>query len=60
MDDSDLQGVSHVVVDEVHERTIDGDFLLILLRRLCKRRSDLRVVLMSATAGEGEFLNPNF
>jgi HrpA-like RNA helicase len=57
MDDSDLEGVSHVVVDEVHERTIDGDFLLILLRRLCKRRSDLRVVLMSATAGENESLN---
>ena len=27
-----LAGVSHVVVDEVHERSLDSDFLLVLLR----------------------------
>ena len=44
-----LVGVSHVVVDEAHERTSDGDFLLMVLRRLLRKRADLRVVLMSAT-----------
>jgi ATP-dependent RNA helicase DHX29 len=49
--DPDLSGVSHVVVDEVHERALDSDFLLILLRRLVLRRAGtLKVILMSATA----------
>ena len=44
-----LEGVSHVVVDEVHERSVDIDFLLIILRQLVRKRKDLRVILMSAT-----------
>lgn len=44
-----LEDVSHVVVDEVHERSLDTDFLLILLKRILAERKDLRVVLMSAT-----------
>ncbi|RNF03748.1 putative RNA helicase [Trypanosoma rangeli] len=44
-----LGSVSHIVVDEIHERGVDTDFLLILLRDLIQRRSDLKVVLMSAT-----------
>lgn len=47
--DKFLGKVSHVVVDEIHERGVDTDFLLILLRDLVSRRSDLKVVLMSAT-----------
>lgn len=45
-----LEDITHIVVDEVHERTLDSDFLLFLLRRVLRQRSDLRVVLMSATA----------
>ena len=48
-EDPTLEGVSHVIVDEAHERSADGDFLLMVLRRLLPRRPDLRVVLMSAT-----------
>ncbi|CAM9576957.1 unnamed protein product [Lampetra planeri] len=44
-----LQGVTHVLVDEVHERTEESDFLLMVLKDLIAQRSDLRVVLMSAT-----------
>ncbi|KAH9586345.1 Helicase-associated domain [Trypanosoma melophagium] len=44
-----LGSVSHIVVDEIHERGVDTDFLLILIRDLIKRRKDLKVVLMSAT-----------
>ena len=39
-------GVSHIVVDEVHERSIDSDFLLIILRELLTRRPELKLVLM--------------
>ena len=48
--DPDLRGISHVILDEVHEREVLSDFLLILLRDLVRsRRPDLKIVLMSAT-----------
>jgi ATP-dependent RNA helicase DHX29 len=44
-----FKDVTHVVLDEVHERTIDSDFLLIVLRRLMTERPELKLILMSAT-----------
>ncbi|XP_047225202.1 ATP-dependent RNA helicase DHX30 [Girardinichthys multiradiatus] len=44
-----LKGISHVVVDEVHERDVNTDLLLALLRTSLEKNPDLRVVLMSAT-----------
>ncbi|KAL7875598.1 hypothetical protein AOLI_G00105610 [Acnodon oligacanthus] len=44
-----LQGVSHVLVDEVHERDVNTDLLLALLRCALRENPELRVVLMSAT-----------
>lgn len=44
-----LADVSHVVIDEVHERSLDTDFLMVLLRDVLKIRKDLRLILMSAT-----------
>jgi HrpA-like RNA helicase len=44
-----LERVTHIFVDEVHERSVESDFLLILLKDLLTRRKDLKVVLMSAT-----------
>ncbi|KAH8100605.1 P-loop containing nucleoside triphosphate hydrolase protein [Cristinia sonorae] len=41
--------ITHIIIDEVHERTIESDFLLIVLQSLLIQRPDLRVVLMSAT-----------
>lgn len=46
---SSLADITHVVVDEVHERSLDTDFLLALLRDVLKYHKDLKVVLMSAT-----------
>ena len=51
----DLGDITHLILDEVHERTIDSDFLLIVLRKLLARRSDLKVVLMSATLNAQRF-----
>ena len=48
-----LREHSHVIVDEVHERTVDADILCLLVRRLLDASPRLKVVLMSATlAGE--------
>lgn len=45
----DLKGISHLIIDEVHERDCTTDFLLILVKRLLARRKDLKVVFMSAS-----------
>ncbi|XP_023779054.1 putative ATP-dependent RNA helicase DHX57 isoform X2 [Cyanistes caeruleus] len=47
--DLTLQGVTHVIVDEVHERTEESDFLLLVLKDIMVQRPDLRIILMSAT-----------
>lgn len=52
--DPHLTDVTHVIVDEVHERTVQGDFLMALLRDLVlvRRRAGhrpLKIILMSAT-----------
>lgn len=48
--DPSLKGVSAVLLDEIHERHLQGDVALALLRRLQQtRRPDLRLVAMSAT-----------
>lgn len=52
---NDLQDITHLVLDEVHERSIDSDFLLIVLKKLMARRKDLKVVLMSATVDAERF-----
>jgi ATP-dependent RNA helicase DHX36 len=52
-----LEGVSHIVVDEIHERGMNEDFLLIILRDLLPKRPDLRIILMSATLNAESFSN---
>ncbi|CAN6439906.1 unnamed protein product [Victoria cruziana] len=55
--DHNLDGVTHVFVDEIHERGMNEDFLLIVLKDLLPRRRDLRLVLMSATLNAELFSN---
>ncbi|KAL5009094.1 hypothetical protein ScPMuIL_014675 [Solemya velum] len=47
--DPELQGVTHLILDEVHERSEESDFLLMYLRDLLPKRPDLKIILMSAT-----------
>lgn len=44
-----------VILDEVHERNINQDLLMALMKDLLPRRSELRLVVMSATIDEGRF-----
>eukprot|EP01138_Halocafeteria_seosinensis_P004045 gb/GECG01004137.1/.p1 GENE.gb/GECG01004137.1/~~gb/GECG01004137.1/.p1 ORF type:complete len:909 (+),score=134.10 gb/GECG01004137.1/:1-2727(+) len=55
LSDPDLEGFSHVLIDEVHERTLESDLLLIAIRDILVRRPSLRVVIMSATLDSQRF-----
>ncbi|KAJ8536058.1 hypothetical protein K7X08_034459 [Anisodus acutangulus] len=44
-----LEGVTHIIVDEIHERGMNEDFLLIVLKDLLPRQPELRLLLMNAT-----------
>lgn len=50
LDDPELAGVSTVIFDEFHERSLDGDFgLALALDVQLGLRDDLRLLVMSAT-----------
>ncbi|KAI0201070.1 P-loop containing nucleoside triphosphate hydrolase protein [Astrocystis sublimbata] len=53
--EASLADVSHIVIDEVHERSLDTDFLLSIIRDVLKRRKDLKLILMSATLDAAAF-----
>src|SRR5271156_1693419 len=49
LSDPGLKGVAAVVLDEFHERHLESDLALALLKRLQRTRPELRIVVMSAT-----------
>jgi ATP-dependent helicase HrpB len=49
LSDPTLKGVAAVVLDEFHERHLESDLALALLKRLQRTRPDLRIIVMSAT-----------
>lgn len=45
-----MNNYTHIILDEVHERDKDMDFLLIVVRRLLATNSrNVKIILMSAT-----------
>ncbi|MCD9559896.1 hypothetical protein HAX54_018224 [Datura stramonium] len=50
MVDKTLSKISCIIVDEAHERSLNTDLLLALIKNLLLQRLDLRLVIMSATA----------
>nr|XP_040053924.1 ATP-dependent RNA helicase DHX29 isoform X1 [Gasterosteus aculeatus aculeatus] len=55
--DRHLSSLTHIIVDEVHERSVQSDFLLTILKDVVMRRSDLQLILMSATVDCCKFSN---
>lgn len=56
-----LDDVTHIVVDEVHERDVDTDLVLVVLKRLLADRKarglPIKIILMSATIDPTLFQN---
>lgn len=50
MNDKNLSGISCIIVDEAHERSLNTDLLLALIKALLSQKLDMRVIIMSATA----------
>ncbi|BFG17684.1 hypothetical protein CerSpe_039580 [Prunus speciosa] len=57
--DENLSQYSVVMLDEAHERTIHTDVLFGLLKKLVKRRPDLRLIVTSATLDSEKFSEPD-
>ncbi|KAL3574877.1 hypothetical protein D5086_022978 [Populus alba] len=53
--DENLSQYSVIMLDEAHERTINTDVLFGLLKKLVKRRPDLRLIVTSATLDAEKF-----
>ena len=45
------------ILDEAHERSVNTDVLLALLKRLIARTEKLKLVIMSATMDVSKFMN---
>ncbi len=52
-----LSDYDAIVLDEVHERHLQGDFLLGITKCLLHQRQDLKLILMSATINIELFSN---
>jgi ATP-dependent helicase HrpA len=53
--DRHLNQYDTIIIDEAHERNLNIDFLLGILRQLLKKRTDLKLIITSATIDTEKF-----
>jgi HrpA-like RNA helicase len=54
--DAKLSQYSVVVLDEVHERSVNSDVLMALLKQICIQNPKFKLVVMSATLDLPKFM----
>ena len=52
-----ISNYSVIMVDEAHERSLNIDFILGLLKQILKKRDDLKLIISSATINTSVFAN---
>lgn len=52
-----MNGISHVIIDEAHERDLNTDFMLLLTKRAASKNPNLKIIIMSATINPELFQN---
>lgn len=57
MNDDVMSRCTHLILDEIHERDINTDILLLAVRRLLVINKNLKVLIMSATLDAEKFHN---
>ena len=55
LNDPLLEGIDSVIIDEAHERKVQIDFMLYLLRNVIEKRKDFKIIIMSATVNSEIF-----
>ena len=55
--DPNLEKYGGIIIDEAHERSMNIDILLGLVAKLCRRRPNFKVIIMSATVSSQVFIN---
>ncbi|RJX27807.1 MAG: ATP-dependent RNA helicase HrpA [Desulfurivibrio sp.] len=53
--DAELRAYDTIIIDEAHERSLNIDFLLGILKKILKKRADLQLIITSATIDTEKF-----